>query len=271
MLDWHTPTLSGAPPRYILLQSRRYGKRYDDASRHDTVLYYIWTILRYQTYLTAIPSYILRSTRCLISDHQGYNWCSSPWCAEGPRRTTGRESVGDMCANLLKNARLIQSSCKEHREKHRSCCTKKTSWISARRSTLIIFEVLKSINSPLISAIFVAACSNSPSLSHLLYNSCYTTAINILRTTLPSQPRMKYLARSFQCLLLAPCKGIVENNGRFSKDAKPLCQVNALFPVRLLCSTTNTVASRAQGVPSKACCGQESWSGFGPRTRARTR
>ena len=57
----------------------------------------------------------------------------------------------------------------------------------------------------------------------MLY-SCYTT--------LSSQPNTKYLGRSFQCFLLAPCKGIVENNGRFTKDVKAYCKINALFPVR---------------------------------------
>ena len=83
--------------------------------------------------------------------------------------------------------------------------------------------MLKSIDSPPYQRSFIAACSNSPSLSHNIYTTCYTMP--------SSQPKTKYLARSFQCLLLAPCKSIVGNIGRSTKDVKPLGHINALFAV----------------------------------------
>ena len=61
----------------------------------------------------------------------------------------------------------------------------------------------------------------------------YTTAVLYYCYITPSsQPETKHLARSIQCLLLAPCKGIVESIEGFTTDVKPLCQINALFPVR---------------------------------------
>ena len=52
-----------------------------------------------------------------------------------------------------------------------------------------------------------------PAATRLRYLTYYTT--------LSSQPKMKYLARSFQCWFLALCKGIVENNSRFPKAPIP--------------------------------------------------
>ena len=51
-------------------------------------------------------------------------------------------------------------------------------------------------------------------------------------TALSLQPKTKYIAHSFQCVtcwLLAPCKGIVENNSRSTKDIgdwRPRVSVN---------------------------------------------
>ena len=129
---------------------------------------------------------------------------------------------------------LIRSSCEEHRNKHRQNLQHLTAWVSAHRSTLrnlLNVEIIRfALLSPQISLLILAlmaACSNSPSLSHVLLNSC---AIQLLYNAIKA--KTKHLAGSLQCLLLAPCKGIVENNGRFTKDVRPLCQINALFPVR---------------------------------------
>ena len=65
------------------------------------------------------------------------------------------------------------------------------------------------INSSLHQLVFAISLT----IQQLLYN-CYTTP--------SSQPKTNNLARSFQCLFLAPSKGIVKNNSPFTKDIKPL-------------------------------------------------
>ena len=135
--------------------------------------------------------------------------------------------------------------------------------VSAQINPEESWKCLNQLFRPLISAILVAACSNSPSLSHILYSSCcYITAIKRYHRC---PKRNILLVRSSICCLRLP--------GASSKIQPPLhegCRT-ALSDQLLFSSTTKTAASRAQGVPPKACCRQESWSCFGPRTRARTR
>ena len=151
---------------------------------------------------------------------------------QAPRR---RKKHWHMCKYLHKftqNARLIRSSCKEHRIKHRENLLHITAWMSARMSTLRNVRMLKSIDSPPYHRNFRSSLQQERSLRYLTYQGTIQQLRYNSYATLYSHPKTKSLVRPFQCLLLGPCKGVVENSGRFTKDVKPLCKINAFFPVR---------------------------------------
>ena len=85
--------------------------------------------------------------------------------------------------------------------------------------------MLKSIDSPPYHCNFRSSLQNSSSLSYIpgtIQQPLYDATI----------PAKNEICSLFVPVLLALRKGIVENNGRFTKDAKPLCEISALFPVR---------------------------------------
>ena len=110
--------------------------------------------------------------------------------------------------------------------------------------------MLKSTNWPL----YHNKRSSNPhlhaSLSHILYT---TVAIQLLCTTLSSPLRTNYYhvdyyhVGSFQCLKIAPCKGIVEKK----QPLQERCQAPLIDQHLASCTTKTAGSRRAIGLPSK--------------------
>ena len=122
--------------------------------------------------------------------------------------------------------------------------------------------MLKSIDPPPYHRIFRRSLQKfafaiSQTIQKLLYN-CYTT--------LSSQPKTKYLSRPFQCLLLAPCKGIVENITAASRRMSSLFvrSTHCFLYDKDSCIKSSRRATKSLLLPGVLIL-------FGPRTRARTR
>ena len=145
----------------------------------------------------------------------------------GPPRPPGGRKNWTYVRKATQNTRLIRSSCQEQKQAQTELAAHNYMDVSAQINPEESSKCSNQFIRPLTAAIVVAACSNSPSLSHVLCGSCcYTTAIIAAQTE---------ISCSFVppvCVACALQGHRRQNNSRVTKDVKPLCQINALFPVR---------------------------------------
>ena len=138
-----------------------------------------------------------------------------------------------MCVNLVKmHVSFIRSSCKEHRNKHREHLSHITAWMPARRSTL---RNLRNVEYNLF--VLPSIRKFRRSLQQLVFAILHTiqqlAAIQLLYKAIiaaQNETSCWFVPVFVACASQRHRRKF--NSRSFTMNVKPLCQINALFPVR---------------------------------------